>query len=49
MGTDLGGQRRRLPGGELAQASLRCLQAMDADGEFGVDLAQRCLELLVGC
>ncbi|WTW91897.1 hypothetical protein OG216_00170 [Streptomycetaceae bacterium NBC_01309] len=46
-GTDLAGQRCQLPGGELAQATLRCLQATDAGGELVVDLAQRLLEILL--
>lgn len=48
MGTDLGGQRGRLPCGKLAQAPLRCPQAMDAGRQVVVDLVQRLLELLVG-
>ncbi|MER5852881.1 hypothetical protein ABT126_39390 [Streptomyces sp. NPDC002012] len=49
MGTDLGGQRCQMPGGELAQAPLRCPQTTNAVGELVVDLAQRLLELVVGC
>ena len=48
MGTDLRGQRRQMPGGELTQTALRCPHPTDAVGELVADLAERLLELLVG-